>query len=520
MKIQVRTAFLIWLLAVVPLATILAPLPTAAAGPTPYCPQGLSYDSSTGACQGTSTCPSGYNNIGQGCTAAEVGSCPAGTSSSGGGVCQGLPSCPLGSTLAAPSYVCAGPPPEACTQVETIGSVDMCTIIGQPSFANITAGRSSGPFSIGNPSAVAFDSKGNLWVVDTYNSRILEYKAPFTTGEVASLVIGQRSLTGTSDTSEAGGLFGPTGLAFDSKGNLWVVDSGDDRVLQFRPPFVDGENASVVLGQSSFIGYRGATTATGMDSPSYLAFDRAGDLWVTDEGNNRVLEFAAPFSIGEGASLVLGQANFTAASPTPGANGLFEPTGIAFDSEGNLWVADSAHHRVVEYTAPLSTDEAASVAIGQPNLTIVGGSSTLTNAFAIAFDPSGNLWVSDGINGVLEFTFPLITGEAGNEIIGPKAVSQNTLTPGLKLDDPEGITFDTGNNLWVADYDHGRVVEYGTVAGNATASTSSVSTTSTSKSSGGVPVFPYQFAVAAVFTAFLAASYLIIRRHAPPNAGS
>src|SRR5271154_7590764 len=126
MKIQVRTAFLIWLLAVVPLATILAPLPTAAAGPTPYCPQGLSYDSSTGACQGTSTCPSGYNNIGQGCTAAEVGSCPAGTSSSGGGVCQGLPSCPLGSTLAAPSYVCAGPPPEACTQVETIGSVDMC----------------------------------------------------------------------------------------------------------------------------------------------------------------------------------------------------------------------------------------------------------------------------------------------------------------------------------------------------------------------------------------------------------
>jgi sugar lactone lactonase YvrE len=521
MKIQVRVAFLIWLLAVIPLATILTAIPTAAAGPTPYCPGGLSYDSSTGDCQGPSTCPSGFNDTGESCEGVEVGSCPAGTYDYGEGVCAGIPSCPLGAILTGPSYVCAGPPPVGCSQGQIAGLVVMCTVIGQPTFANVTAGHSSSPFTIGNPAAVAFDSKGDLWVVDSYNSRVLEYKTPFTTGQAANLVIGQTSLTGTSYTSDAGGLFGPTGLAFDSKGNLWVVDSGDDRVLEFTQPFVNGENASLVLGQSSFEGYRGATTATGMESPSYLAFDQYGDLWVTDEGNNRVLEYTQPFSTGEAASLVLGQSNFTAASPTSGAKGLFEPNGIAFDGAGNLWVADSAHHRVLEYTAPFSTDEAASVAIGQSNLTNVGGTSTLPNAFAIAFDPSGNLWVSDGISGVLEFTYPLSTGEVGTEVIGPKAVLPNTLTANFKLDDPQGITFDTGNNLWVADYDHGRVIEYGTVAGNATASTSSVSTTtSTTKSSSGVPVFPYQFAVAAVFTVLLAASYLLIRRHALSEAGS
>jgi len=92
----------------------------------------------------------------------------------------------------------------------------------------------------------------------------------------------------------------PRGIAFDSSGNLWVSDWADNRVLMFKPPFTE---ASLVLGQSDFSGiyhnegyYQTTPTNTGLNSPSYLAFDSSGNLWVSDSANNRVLEYT-PTSI-------------------------------------------------------------------------------------------------------------------------------------------------------------------------------------------------------------------------------
>jgi hypothetical protein len=217
--------------------------------------------------------------------------------------------------------------------------------------------------------------------------------------------------------------------------------------------------------------------------------------------------------------VVIGQENFTAFAPasTSTAKSLFEPLGIGFDSKGDLWVVDSGDHRVLEYT-PLDfapprprNDAAASLVIGQTSLT---GSSTGLNAYAIAFDSSGNLWISDGISGVAESVAPLYTGEAFAQIIGPKTITGSGTPPGSRLGDPQGIAFDSGNNLWVADYGHGRGVEYAT--GTAPSTTSSSSSSTTSGSSGGVPEFPYQVGVAVAFTVLLCASYLLVRTRKRP----
>jgi len=416
----------------------------------------------------------------------------------------------------------AGPAPVCYTGLPPYRGI--CIVIGQPDLTTLTVGQAPSPTSIGNPTDVAFDSKGNLWVVDTSNNRVLEYAPPFSTGEAATLVIGQTSLTGSGDTSSAGSFFGPTGLAFDPSGNLWVTDSGNNRVLEFKSPFSNGEPASLVIGQPTFGGYIGQTTQGGMNTPSYIAFDPYGDLWVTDQGNNRVLEFSPPFSTGENAFRVLGQENFTSSTPGSngpfGATGLFEPVGIASDSKGDMWVVDSANHRVLEYAVGVlgSGTEApenglpASMVIGKSNLT---GSSTGLNAYDIAFDSGGDLWVSDGISGVAEYQGPLSTGEAGIQQISPTVNGTGTL-PGDKLRDPQGIAFDANDNLWVADYDHGRVVVYGSTVARTTSSTSSSSTTSSTTSTGGVPVFPYQLVTAVVFTVLIAASYLLVRRRMRP----
>ena len=103
----------------------------------------------------------------------------------------------------------------------------------------------------------------------------------------------------------------PRNLAFDSLGDLWVVDAGYGRVLEFAYPLTSGEGASVVVGQSSFTTSVAALSQTGLASIWGVAFDSSGNLWVSDTSNNRVLEYSPPFSNGMPASLVLGAKDFT-----------------------------------------------------------------------------------------------------------------------------------------------------------------------------------------------------------------
>ena len=271
------------------------------------------------------------------------------------------------------------------------------------------------------PYALAFDSGHNLWVADAGGNRVLEYKAPLSTHEAASLVIGQSSFTTLAPATSSTGLSTPNGLAFDSGGNLWVVDSSNNRVLEYKAPLSTGEAASLVIGQTSFTtnDYT-VTNSTSLNSPNGLAFDSGGNLWVADLLNGRVLEYTTPFSTHEAASLVIGEPSFTAANDEVSKTGLNAPNSLAFDSSGNLWVVDG--HRVLEYTTPFATHEAANLVIGQntfTNSSTVTTSTGLNTPNGLAFDSSGNLWVGDKLNNrVLKYTTPFSTFEAASLVIG------------------------------------------------------------------------------------------------------
>ena len=110
-------------------------------------------------------------------------------------------------------------------------------------------------------------------------------------------------------------------LAFDRSGNLWVADLGNNRILQYKPPFITGEDASLVLGQANFTSGGSATSNSGLSGPAYIAFDANDNLWVTDSFNNRVLEFEPPFANGMAARLVIGQADFVSSGAATTASG-------------------------------------------------------------------------------------------------------------------------------------------------------------------------------------------------------
>ncbi len=217
------------------------------------------------------------------------------------------------------------------------------------------------------------DAKGDLWVSDI--NRVLEYKPPFTSGMAASLVLGQpdlKTLRGGCGSDLRSMCF-PTGLAFDQAGDLWVADSNNSRVLEFRQPFSSGMAATLVLGNVANAGSEqyclDPASAGSMCWPNVLAFDSHGNLWVSDGAFDRVLQFSSPFSTGMAASLVLGQPDMThSGEPATATLTVMNPYGLAFDSAGNLLVSDDEFQRVLIFAPPFQSGMSARTVIGQPSV--------------------------------------------------------------------------------------------------------------------------------------------------------
>jgi len=336
-------------------------------------------------------------------------------------------------------------------------------VVGQPNFTTSTPTTTQN--GLYNPFGVSFDSSGNLWVVDYSNNRVLMFSPPFSNGMNASLVIGQANFTTSTLATTQNGLYSPQSISFDSSGNLWVSDYNNNRVLMFSPPFSNGMNASLVIGQANFTTSGYGTTQNSLSNPQIISFDSSGNLWVVDYNNARVLMFSPPFSNGMNASLVIGQANFTTSTLATTQNGLYGPFGVYSDLSDNLWVSDTTNNRVLMFSPPFSNGMNASLVIGQANFTTSTPTTTqngLYSPHAVSFDSSGNLWVSDNYNNrVLMFYPPFSNGMNASLVIGqPNFTTTTRTTTQNGLYYPECISFDLSDNLWVIDGDNNRVLMF------------------------------------------------------------
>jgi len=265
--------------------------------------------------------------------------------------------------------------------------------------------------------------------------------------------------------------------------SLAVADFSNNRVLVYDTPFNTDEPANFVLGQANFTTATSGATGITMNQPTGVASDITGNLYVTEDGNCRALQFVPPFSNGKSASLVFGQPNLTTVtcpasitastlgSSVSNADQVF---GVTVDSSGNLWVADAGANRVLEYKPSFSNGMAATLAIGQPNLTsgsVNQGlanptSSSLSDPSYPVFDPSGNLWIADFNNSrMLEFKPPFTTGMVANVVLGQADFTHGAGNQGGAVGPKTilgagGAAFDSLGNLWMADYANNRVLEF------------------------------------------------------------
>ncbi|MGO8687251.1 MAG: NHL repeat-containing protein [Candidatus Dormibacteria bacterium] len=296
---------------------------------------------------------------------------------------------------------------------------------------------------LGEPYGVAVDAAGNLYIADTdYN-----VVAKVTHSGTLSVVAGTgRSGLGAPvpgpATSAALGL--PEGLAVDAAGNLYIAD--------FLAHVVEKVTPSGMLAVVAGTGTLGAPTpgpATSSDlgTPTAVAVDAAGDLYIADADNN-VVEKVTPSGL---LSVVAGTAKVGLPAPRPAIGSqLDEPGGVAVGADGNLYITD-ADRSVVEQVTPSGTLSVAagSGRFGQPTPG-PATSSDLDFPSAVAVDAVGDLYIADTANDVVERvsrsgTLSVVagTGDPGKPTPGPATSSE--------LGHPSGVAVDAAGNVYIAD---------------------------------------------------------------------
>lgn len=313
------------------------------------------------------------------------------------------------------------------------GSKSAERVWGQNDFVSNGANEVK-PGGLNAPSKIAIDysqSPYALYVSDTKNHRVLVWRdsVKFRTGDPADLVIGQPDLrTSVPNVDTQGGqrpsrtsLYSPKGLAVDSSGNLYIADYGNNRVLRYPRPVSQGGRIApdVVLGQADFTSsVSAAVNATSLNSPVGVAIGPDGDIFVADSANNRVLEFAAGAGTGSSAVRVYGQPSFsTSSAPTsPSPQTLTAPQGVYVDSASNLYTADTGANRVLVFSNTQSqppTGAVATFVIGQSRFD-TSTSGGFKGPVDVALDSSGSIYVADkGNNRVLVFTSLLFLPVSG-----------------------------------------------------------------------------------------------------------
>lgn len=279
-------------------------------------------------------------------------------------------------------------------------------VLGQTSFSQVASnqGGAVNANTLSGPTGLFYDITNNrLYISDTNNNRVLVYTSPITTsGQDADLVLGQTNMTVNTARTARNGLASPEGVAVNTSTNkLAIADRDNNRVLIWdSAPLSNGQNASYVVGQSSFTGASFGVSASALHAPQGVAFDsNDGRMYVADSDNNRVLLWSTAVTANnQAATYVLGQSNFTSSSPQAvNSSSLLNPQRVSVNqSSGVVYVADTGHNRGMVFTTPISANnQAATRVMGQPDFS---SSTGLTSQTGLSMP---NSVVADMTNGIV-----------------------------------------------------------------------------------------------------------------------
>jgi RHS repeat-associated protein len=334
------------------------------------------------------------------------------------------------------------------------------------------------------PSGVALDGSGNVYIADKFNSVIWKINA--TTG-VITIVAGEHGQACSTPTLACGdggsplnaNLNYPTGVAVDGSGNIYIADTSDNRIREVMV----SENTIATIAGTGNSGYNGdninAKTAE-LNLPSSVAVDGRGNVYIADTSNNRIREVAG------GIITPVAGSSTACSSPTAacGDHGaatsaqLHFPNGVALDSFGNIYIADTSDERIREVANGTITTIAGNGTICSPSTAACGDGGTATSAnlgypWGITFDSSGNLYIADSNDNRVRAVYksgqiPSITNPQVGYVYTVAGTGTVCSSPTLACGDsggavyaqfngPEDVAVDASKNLYIVDTSDSRI---------------------------------------------------------------
>jgi uncharacterized protein (TIGR03437 family) len=337
---------------------------------------------------------------------------------------------------------------------------------GTPGF-----GSDNGPATsaeLHEPAGVAVDSAGNLYIADTQNNRIREVShgiiATVAGGGLCSAFM-RFGQTGSGDNGPATSaqLCGPEGVATDSAGNFYIAD-GWNLIRE-----VSGGIITAVAGGGTSLGDNGPATSALLGSPSGIALDSSGNLYIADGSNNRVRKVS-----GGVITTIAGNGTGFGGDNGPATSAQLDlPSGVAVDSTGDLYIGDARNGRVRKVSNGVITTVAGN---GTPGSSGDNGPATAAQlsgfTYGLAVDSAGNLYIADAYNcRIRKVSNGVISTAAGNGFCGFSG--DNGPPNAAQLNVPSGVAVDSAGNIYIADMDNNRIRKISngvitTVAGSVT----------------------------------------------------
>jgi uncharacterized protein (TIGR03437 family) len=329
------------------------------------------------------------------------------------------------------------------------------TVAGNGAFRLIADGTLAANAFLFGPQGVSIDGNGNTYVADTANSSVRK----ITRNGVISTIAGNgsREYSGDNGPATHAGLASPVNVTPDGRGGLYIADT-DNEVI--RKVAADGTISTVAgNGTQGYGGDNGPATQASLSSPQDVIWDSAGNLYVSDFGNNAIRRVATNGVI----TTIAGNPKITVLNDGGSAlqAGLSRPRGLAFDAAGNLYVADAGNLRIRR----ISTSGTITTVAGGGSKIVTATPIPATQAFlgspqSIVVDGAGNLYFSDAFRDRV-YEVSASTGNiaivAGNGNIGYSGDGGPATQAALNA--PSGLALDASGNLLIADTFNNRIRE-------------------------------------------------------------
>lgn len=311
-------------------------------------------------------------------------------------------------------------------------SVTVSTLAGSG-----TAGFTNGTginAAFNNPTGTAVDAQGNVYATDSFNHLIRK----ITPAGIVTTFAGSGNLGFSGGTGTTAQFYSPNGIATDAAGNVYVSDLGNNAIYK-----ITSSGMVTILAGSGTAGYvNGNGSTAAFNAPQGLVADASGNVYVADQGNNRIRKITSAGVVSTLAGTGAG-GNINGDGSTAMFN---RPYGLAIDASGNLYVTDQGNYAVRKVTS-------AGV------VSLLAGTSVTTGLLntptGIAVDSQGSLYITDKSGRILTITAAnvlyTLAGKANTSGFadGSKTTAQ--------FSGPTGIAVDANKNIYVADLNNNRI---------------------------------------------------------------